>query len=78
MIYVKVPSQTSRGIFVYAEIIQMHTIRKSNYTVVKQPCTGNSKAKKITKKQFSLLKFSCTINGMDALDEFYRDHPCVD
>jgi len=54
MIYVKVPSQISRGIFVYGEIIQMHTIRKRNYTVVKQPRNGNSKAKKITKKQFSL------------------------
>jgi len=27
----------------------MHTIRESNYTVIKQPCNGNSMVKKITK-----------------------------
>jgi len=46
MIYVKVPLQISRGIFVYGEIIQMHTIHKSNYAVIKQPRNGYSKAKK--------------------------------
>jgi len=54
MIRVNVPLQISRGVFVYGEIIQMHTIFESNYTVIKQPRHGNSKAKKINKKQFSL------------------------
>jgi len=31
--------QISRRIFVYGEIIQMHTIRESNYTVIKPPPT---------------------------------------
>jgi len=34
--------------------MQMHTIHESNYTVKKLPCIGNSKAKKINKKQLSL------------------------
>jgi len=31
--------------FVNDEILQMHTIHESNYTVIKLPCNGNSKAK---------------------------------
>jgi len=46
MIHVNVQLQTSRSIFVYSEIIQIHTIHESNYTVIKLPCNGNSKAKK--------------------------------
>jgi len=34
--------------------------------------------KTITKKQFSLYKLSSTINGMNAFDNFYTDHPFVD
>jgi len=49
MIRVNFPLQATVGIFVHDEIIQMHTIHESNYTVMKQPCNGNSKAKKITK-----------------------------
>jgi len=36
MLGVNVSLQISRGIFVYGEIIQMHTIRESNYTGIKQ------------------------------------------
>jgi len=46
MIRVNVQLQISRGIFVYDEIIQMHAIRESDYTVIKQPRNGNSKEKK--------------------------------
>jgi len=34
----------------------------------------NSKAKKISKKQFSLKKLPSITNGMDAIDNFYTDH----
>jgi len=37
--------QISRCIFVIGEILQMHTIHKSNYTAIKLPHSGNSKAK---------------------------------
>jgi len=40
------PFQISRGIFVYDENMQMHTIHESNYTVIKLPRNGNTKAKK--------------------------------
>jgi len=54
----------------------MHTIHES-YTVIKQPSDGNSKAKKVTNKQFPLKKLASTTNRMDALD-FYADHAFVD
>jgi len=44
-----VPLQSSRGIFVYGEIMQMHTILDSNGTEAKLPRNGNFKAKKLTK-----------------------------
>jgi len=34
--------------------------------------------KKLSKKQFPLKKLASTTNGMDALDDFYADHPFVD
>jgi len=46
MIRVNVQLQISRGIFVYGEIIQMHTTHESKYTVIKLPRNGNTKAKK--------------------------------
>jgi len=46
MIFVNVPLQSSRGIFVHGEIIQMHTILESNCTVIKLPRYGNRKQKK--------------------------------
>jgi len=45
IVRVNVPLQTSRGIFVYGEIIKMHTIHESNYTVIKLPRNGNSEGK---------------------------------
>jgi len=45
MIRVNVSLQISRRIFVNGEILQMHTIHDSNYTVIKLPWNGNSKAK---------------------------------
>jgi len=45
MIHVNVSLQISRCIFVNGEILQMHTTHKSNYTVIKLPRNGNSKAK---------------------------------
>jgi len=69
MIRVNVPLQISRGIFIYGEIIQMHTVHESNYTVIRLPRNGNCKAKKI---------LSSTTNGMDPLDDFYTDHPFVE
>jgi len=47
MIRVNVPSQISSDIFVNGEAIQMHTIRESNYAVIKQPRNGNRKEKKV-------------------------------
>jgi len=49
MIRGKVPLQSSRGIFVYGEIIQKHTILESNCTSIKLPRNGNFKAKILTK-----------------------------
>jgi len=46
MILANVPLQSSRGIFVYGEIIQMHTILESNCAVIKLPRNRNVKAKK--------------------------------
>jgi len=45
MIRVNVSLQISRCVFVNGEILQMHTIRKSNYIVIKLPRNGSSKAK---------------------------------
>jgi len=45
MIRVNVSLQISRCIFVNGEILQMHTAHESNYTVIKLPRIGNSKAK---------------------------------
>jgi len=42
---VNVPLQISRGNFVCEQIIQMHTIRKSNFTIIKLPSNGNIKVK---------------------------------
>jgi len=52
----------------------MHTIHESTYRpiVIKLPSDGNNKAKKINKEQ------EVTTNGMDALDDIYTDHPCID
>jgi len=47
MIRVNVSLQISRSIFVYGEVIQMHTIHESNYTATKLPRKRNRKAKKI-------------------------------
>jgi len=41
MIRVNILFQISRGIFVCCEIMQMHTIHKSNYAVMKLPRNGN-------------------------------------
>jgi len=45
MIRVNISLQISRCIFVNGEILQMHTIHDSNYTVIKLPRNGNSEAK---------------------------------
>jgi len=57
----------------------MHIIHKGNYTAIKLPRNGNSKAEKFNKKQFSLWKLSNTANGMKALDDFCTDlyHPFI-
>jgi len=54
MIRVNVSLQISRSIFVCGEIIQVWTIHESNYTVIKLPHSGNSKAKEINKKNNSV------------------------
>jgi len=56
MICVNVSLQISRGTFANGEVLQMHTIQDSNHTEIKLPRNGNSKAKIISKKQFSLLE----------------------
>jgi len=48
MIYVKVPLQISRRIFVYGEIIQMHTIRKSDSAVINYHVMETVRRKKLT------------------------------
>jgi len=45
MIRVNVSLQISGCIFVNGEILQMHTTHESNYTLIKLPRNGNSKAK---------------------------------
>jgi len=54
MMRVNVSLQISRCIFVDGEILQMHTIHESNYTVIKLTRNGNVRRKIINKKQFSL------------------------
>jgi len=49
MIRVNVQLQISRGYFVFGEIIQMHTIHESNYTVINQPRNGSGKVEIINK-----------------------------
>jgi len=56
MILVSVPLEISSGIFVYDEIIEMHTIHENNHKIIKEPRNGNSKAKK------KLVKFSCKVH----------------
>jgi len=61
MLRVNVPLTISNGIFVYGEIIKMHTIHDGYYTVVKLPRNGNSEAKKINRRtnQFvEVIKYS--------------------
>ena len=48
MIHANFLLKISKGIFVYSEI-KIHTIHEGNYTVIKLPRNGNSKAKKINK-----------------------------
>jgi len=45
MIRVNALLKLSRGIFVHGEIMQMHTIHESNYTIIKLPRNGNYKGK---------------------------------
>jgi len=49
------------GIFVYGEIIKMHTMHEGNYAVYGE--------NKLTKKQPSFWKLSSTANAMEALDD---------
>jgi len=65
MIRVKVSLQISRGIFVNGEILQMHTIHESNYTVIKLPSNGNSSLRRkiISIKQFSLHNYQAQLMG---------------
>ena len=56
MIRVNVSLQISRCIFVYGEIIQMHTIHENNYALIKLPRNGNSKAKKFNKKNIQFIE----------------------
>jgi len=46
VIRVHAPLQISRSSFVYSEIIQMHTIHDSSYTVIRLPRNWNRKVKK--------------------------------
>jgi len=46
MIRVNIPLQFSRDIFVYGEIIQMHTNHESSYTGLKLSRNENSQANK--------------------------------
>jgi len=78
MILVNVPLQISRGIFVHDKLTQMHTILESNCTLVKLSRNKYSKAKKINKIHLSLWKLSSATKRMEALDDFYTDHPFVD
>ena len=57
MIRDNVPLQISRGIFIYGEIIKMHTIYEGNYTVIKLLPIGKCKWKKrINKHQAPLMR----------------------
>jgi len=55
-IRVNVSSQISRGNFFCGEIIQVHTIHESSYTVIKLPRNDNSKAKKINKNTIQFIE----------------------
>jgi len=72
MIRVSIQLHISRGIFVYGEIIKMHTIYEHNHIVIKLPRGGNNKAKKTNKTLFGLQTLSSTTNVIDALDHFYN------
>jgi len=50
--------------FVNGEILQLHTIHESNYTVIKLPRNGKGRRKIINKQQFSLYKLSSTTNAI--------------
>jgi len=58
----------------------MHTIDESNCTVTKLPRSGNSKAKKINKrnKTIQFIEVIKHSERVDAYDNFCTDHPPVD
>jgi len=66
LILVNVPLEISSGIFVYDEIIQIHTIHKNNHKMIKEPHNGNSKANK------KLTKFSCKVYREVFLSRFIK------
>jgi len=49
LIRVNIQFQISRGNFVYGEILQIHTIRESNCTVIKNHVMETIRRKKLTK-----------------------------
>jgi len=68
------PLRISRGIFVYGEIIQMHTIHESNYTIIKlhHVMERVKKSGKWAKKMFqNILKI--TIQFIEAIKHNYWD-----
>jgi len=79
MIRLNVPLQSSRGILVYGEIIQTHTIRESNCTVIKLPRNGNFEAKiKLAKYNSVYRSYQEQLKRWKHLMIFYTDHPFVD
>jgi len=54
----------------------MHTIHESKYTVIKQPCSGNSKAKQINKSSLVYRSYQAHLMGWMYLMIFTQlDHP---
>ena len=71
--------QISNGNFVFAEIIQMHTIHESNCTVIKQPRNGSNKAKNLTKHNSVYTGYQSQLTGwMHVLIFIQTSHSYID
>jgi len=70
MIGVNVPIQISRGIFVCGEIIQSY--HEGDYTIIKLPRNGNSKAKRLTFIKWIVFCCQVQLMGWMQLRFLYR------
>jgi len=79
MILVNVPLQSSRGIFI--NTAKSHKCTQSSKVTIQQQSYNVIeilKRKKFNNMQLGLQKLSSESKGIEALDDFYTDHPFVD